>query len=315
MRSMTVCCRTLSNQQDRARRRGRLPLPSIPLVLLILGLLSMSAYSKNGEASTQEQTENKTARTADAPKMGGHTFSSDLRLDVFIIREAGGERERIGVTPSARPLDIPRCASWGVRPIGRVDMEALARPIAAKKIPHLRFGSWAVDSDLAHLKGLAGLRKLNLMNTQITDAGLAHLKGMTGLRKLKLSDTKITNAGLAHLKGMTGLRKLHLGGPYITLGGPYITDAGLTHLKGMTWLRELYLRETQITDAGLAHLKGLTELRRLDLANTWITDAGLTHLKGMTELRKLDLGYTKITNAGLADMKKALPKTDIRRYR
>ena len=75
MRSMTVCHRTLSDQPGRGRRRGRLRLPSMPLVLGMLALLSMSACS------------------AELPKMGGHTFSSELRLDVFIIREAGAEPE------------------------------------------------------------------------------------------------------------------------------------------------------------------------------------------------------------------------------
>ena len=168
----------------------------MPLVLVTLGLLSIPACLNDRASSTQ--------------KMGGHTFSSNLRLDVFIIREAGGEWEGIGETPSARPLDIPRCASWGVRPIGRIDMKALARQIAAKKIPHLRIEYGAVDGDLAHLKGLTELRGLYLGHTQITDAGLAHLKGLTGLRELGLWGTQITDAGLAHLKGLTGLRKLNL---------------------------------------------------------------------------------------------------------
>jgi len=86
MRSVTVRHRTLSDQPDRRRRRGRLPLPSIPLVLLMLATLSMSAYSKDPEDST--------------PKIGGHTFSSDLRLYVLVFRETGGEWELIGKTPS-----------------------------------------------------------------------------------------------------------------------------------------------------------------------------------------------------------------------
>ncbi len=179
MRSMTVRHRTLSDQPGRGRRRGRLLLPSIPLVLVMLAVLSIPAYSKDPAVSTRGATENQAADKAagaeELPRMGGHTFSSDLRLRVFIIREAGGELEWIGETPSAHPLDIPRCASWGVRPFGRVDVKALARQIAAKKIPHLRIGR-AVDGELAHLKGLKGLRQPNLQETQITDAGLADLK-------------------------------------------------------------------------------------------------------------------------------------------
>ena len=213
MRSMTVRHRTFSDQPGRGRaysaeaaasaakagRRRRLPLASIPLALLMLGLLSMSAQAEDGVDSRQDKAADKAAKTAESPKMGGHTFSSDLRLDVFILREAGGEWERIGKTPSAGPLDIPRCVSWGVFPIGQVDMKALARQIAAKKIPHLRI-DYAVDSDLAHLKNLTGLRELDFTWPRITDAGLTHLKGLTGLRKLNLRRTQITDAGLADLK-------------------------------------------------------------------------------------------------------------------
>ena len=310
MRPMTVCHRTLSGQQGRGQRRGRLLLPSILLVLVMLAVLSIPACSKEPEVSTRGATENKAADKTDGdaelPKMGGHTFSSDLRLDVFIIHEAEWELEWIGATPSARPLDIPRGASWGVCPTGRGDMKALAREIAAKKIPHLRMERWAVDDDLAHLKGLTGLRRLGLWDTKITDAGLAHLKGLTELRQLYLWGTKITDAGLAHLKGLTGLRKLNL-------EGTKITDAGLAHLKDLTGLRELSLQWTQITDTGLAHLKGLTGLRELNLWDTKITDAGLAHLKGLTGLRWLGLLGTRITDAGLADLKKALPRTNIHR--
>ena len=158
-----------------------------------------------------------------APKMGGHTFSSKLSLAVFIIREAGEEPELIGETPSARPLAIPRCVSWGVELVGRVGMKAVAREIAAKKIPRLRIVR-EVDDDLAHLKGLTGLQEIDVSDTKITDAGLAHLKDLTGLRELSVGGWDITDAGLAHLKGLTELRE-------IELWSAEVTDAGLAHLK------------------------------------------------------------------------------------
>jgi hypothetical protein len=61
---------------------------------------------------------------------------------------------------------------------------------------------------VAHLKGLTGLRELDLYNMKkITDAGLVHLKGLTGLRELVLYGTKITDAGAASLrKALPGTR-------------------------------------------------------------------------------------------------------------
>ena len=143
----------------------------------------------------------------------GCTFNSKLPLTVWVVREAGGMPEQIGRTPSAKPIVIPRCASWFVEPASNSDMRALAEEIASKGLPGLRLAG-ATDGDLAHLKGLTGLRELNLYGTEITDAGLAHLKGLTRLRKLHLQELhvwgiKITDAGLAHLKGLSGRSEEH----------------------------------------------------------------------------------------------------------
>ena len=80
------------------------------------------------------------------------------------------------------------------------------------------------DADLEDLKGLKGLRNLNLTGTKITDAGLKELKELKGLQELNLSETKITDAGLKDLKELKGLQKLNL-------SHAKITDAGLKDLK------------------------------------------------------------------------------------
>ena len=41
---------------------------------------------------------------------------------------------------------------------------------------------------------------LFLNNTKVTDAGLEHLKGMTNLRKLTLVDTQVTDEGVDKLQ-------------------------------------------------------------------------------------------------------------------
>ena len=74
----------------------------------------------------------------------------------------------------------------------------------------------------------------------------------------------------------------------------------------------LDLNSTKVTDAGLEHLKGLTNLKHLGLNHTQIGDTGLGHLKGMTKLDTLILSNTKVTAQGIADLKKALPKCDIK---
>jgi len=85
-------------------------------------------------------------------------------------------------------------------------------------------GSRPSDADLALLKKLVWLERLDLSNTQITDAGLPHLEEMASLKWLDLSRTQITDAGLAHLKGMA---RLFL----VDLTGTRVTDAGLQELQ------------------------------------------------------------------------------------
>ncbi len=57
------------------------------------------------------------------------------------------------------------------------------------------------DGCLAHLKGLAHLRKLHLLFAHgVSDAGLEYLKGLTQLKDLQFYDTEVTVAGLKDLQ-------------------------------------------------------------------------------------------------------------------
>ena len=49
-----------------------------------------------------------------------------------------------------------------------------------------------------------------LAGTKVTDAGLVHLKGLAQLQSLDLMEHQVTDAGLEHLKGLTQLQSLDL---------------------------------------------------------------------------------------------------------
>ena len=128
-----------------------------------------------------------------------------------------------------------------------------------------------------------------------TDAGMVHLRGLTGLRHLNLSvgtfsgavGSKITGKGLAEISGATRLQILQL------QGSP-LTDLDLAPLEGMTDLRVLSIESPGVTDEGLKHLAGLSELRNLGLANTSVTAEGIKHLRGLTRLHVLNLSRTRV---------------------
>ena len=188
-------------------------------------------------------------------------------------------------------------------------------------------GRPVTDSDLEHLGGLTGLRKLYLNGTRIGDAGLSHLKGLTGLQILEMRETGVGDAGMEHLVGMSRLEELFLYETKVgdagmeslarlpalrelSLARTSVGDAGLAHLARATQLRELKLGRTRVTDAGLMHLRGLKNLEFLDLQNTGITDAGLEHLAGMIELRLLFLDGTGVTDVGAGSSAKCFPCAD-----
>ncbi len=104
---------------------------------VVAAVVAMSGFGCSGELSAT----------------GGCTFNSKLSLNVWVVREDDGKEEEIGRTPSAKPIVIPRCASWFVEPAGPLDIRALAKEIASKEIPGLR-----------------------LWRTKITDAGAASLR-------------------------------------------------------------------------------------------------------------------------------------------
>ena len=260
----------------------------------------------------------KPAIPAVEPVEPARTFNSDLALDVYVVRTPDGGVKLIGATPSPRPIEIPDCQYWYVRPRDGVAIDELSHEILSTDIPGLELAK-PTDDDLGRLAGLMSLQALFLSGGEITDVGLVYVGSLTGLRTLYLDSEEITDAGLAHLAELTGLQTLNLYAQQVTDAGlahlagltalqtlgledTQITDAGLVHLAGMTDLQSLYLYGARITDSGLADLAGLTGLQALSLSGAQITDAGLVHLTSLTGLQTLFLSYTPITDAGLAHL-------------
>jgi len=135
----------------------------------------------------------------------------------------------------------------------------------------VRLGPSATNENLAQLRILPELQRLDLRGTQVTDASLVHLERFDRLTEVALATTRATDAGVAHLRMLTRLERLSL--------NANVTDAGLAHLAGLPNLHYLRLDRTQVTDDGLRHLKGL-KLRVLWLNdNTQITEAGIANLE------------------------------------
>ena len=225
-------------------------------------------------------------------------------------------------------------AEWALRLGGNVWVDASKIDIKdIADLPKVRFTLTNVnlvykpevtDASLDNLRGLKGLRLLNIGGTNVTDAGLIRLKEHKGLTHLVLERLKLTKTGLAHLKAFKELQVLHL-------HEVPVTDDGLSELmdlKGLTTLTLSYARHNRGRAGPAQGIQGderswparhgwrpttpwstsrTSMLASLDLSETKFTDTGLARLKDFRALRVLWVEKTAVTPKGLADFRTAVP--------
>jgi hypothetical protein len=149
------------------------------------------------------------------------------------------------------------------------------------------------------------LRELVLDGTQISDDDLARLKDHTGLKTLWLKSTPITSQGVRHLEKLTQLESLHLTGSNVD------DDVGET-LKKLTNLSSVGLSITRAGDKTAESLSQLPHLQRIGLSRTAVTDDAIESLSQIESPRLINLQRTNVSEAAIDQLKKALPKCDIR---
>jgi uncharacterized membrane protein YhaH (DUF805 family) len=111
-------------------------------------------------------------------------------------------------------------------------------------------GTGATNDDLIKLAGNRELLELRLGGAKIDDTGLKHVRGLTGLKLLDLSMTAITDAGIDCLLGLEHLTTLWI-------GGTRLSDAGLLRLAVLLRLRFVSALNTQVTREGAQRLEAL----------------------------------------------------------
>jgi len=129
-----------------------------------------------------------------------------------------------------------------------------------------------IDSSLAHLSRLSGLKVLELTSTCVGDDGLRAISSLVSLQSLGLSHTPVTSLALAHLNSLENLRE-------VWVSGTAIDDSGLKCFSKMSLLVQLGLSSTKVTDAGLSYLAHLHNLLRIYLFNTRVSHNGTQNLR------------------------------------
>ena len=160
----------------------------------------------------------------------------------------------------------------------RVDLGALLSRAERESVAHLDL-SFAGLADLGALRGLTGLRELNLGGNAVVDVGA--LSGLTDLRVLDLSSNAIADVG--PLSSLTGLRRLDLSANSIV---------DVSALSGLTGLEVLLLDGNRIAD--VVPLWALQGLVNLGLSGNRIADVGL--LAELGALQRLDLSGNRLAD-------------------
>jgi hypothetical protein len=112
----------------------------------------------------------------------------------------------------------------------------------------------SIENVLAYAKKLTSPVGITWLGAKNED--LALLREVTMITRLDLQGARITDDGLVHLSQLSRLEGLDL-------SRSPVTDAGLLHLRGLKALRGLQLSETKVTQKGMAALK--KELPRLQI--------------------------------------------------
>lgn len=150
---------------------------------------------------------------------------------------------------------------------GKAESERLARELQ----DHARETLKTLDASLVE-DGRGWIWQAKLSGTNISDNQIAPLRGLRRLARLDLSGTAITDEGLSQLKGLEQLAVLRL-------GGTRISDEGLKHLRALPGLQSLDISKTEITDDGLLTLAQIPTLRAILVADTRVTATGITKLR------------------------------------
>jgi hypothetical protein len=193
----------------------------------------------------------------------------------------------------------------------RVEGAGLADLAGLKELRTLSVSPDLRPDGVAGVAKITQLEELNLSGNNFLSGGpfspwLVHLRGLTGLKKLELHRTQVFDPALEHLAGLTNLEEL-------AFSDARIRGEGLEHLAGMTRLRWLTLGSRRLANAGLKEVGKLGSLERLDLTgDEEVTDAGLKELHGLRKLRGLDVSGTKVTASGVAEFRKAVPGCTVR---
>lgn len=213
-----------------------------------------------------------------------------------------------------------------------IDGEAVKHLKACPRLQQLTLGYREVTAgELKHLAAWSGLRRLALIQAELSQEALTALGELPTVEELRLEDCGLTDDRLQHLRlgsktkslllernEITGPGLVHLAKLKPTILGlefNNLTDDTidqLPQLMSVTDLRLAYCR--LITDRGLRSgvLQKMTHVKRLNLRGLkQVSDAALNDLEQFRHLEHVGLRETSVSAQGISRLKKTLSQTEV----
>ncbi|MDQ5935532.1 MAG: hypothetical protein QG574_2838 [Cyanobacteriota bacterium erpe_2018_sw_21hr_WHONDRS-SW48-000092_B_bin.40] len=161
------------------------------------------------------------------------------------------------------------------------------------------------ENEILKLLRFAGLKRLELTGTEVTDETIAKLAPLQNLETLIVDRTRIQGKFLAKLSSNKSIRNLKLG--HNDLQKQYLNE-----LKKFPNLHSLTLNSNHLRDSDMAAIAACSHLRYLDISdNNDLTNAGIAQLKPLKELAIMQLPFTAINAKGILALK-GLPLARLR---
>lgn len=120
------------------------------------------------------------------------------------------------------------------------------------------------------------LKKLILLDSNVTGGDVSHIANLENLEMLDLSGTKISAASIKKISLLSKLKSLHL-------NGTNIRDAAFTSLAGLQNLEILELQNINLSLSDLKQLAFLTQLKLLNISGLNNQNVDSTHIEALKE--------------------------------
>src|SRR5262249_31878087 len=196
----------------------RRPLPYLtPLLLVAAGVGVLTMVSGGGKEADKQAQKQEDQKKQDEKKKDED--KQEEIADVKKLPPAEGDDKEV----------IETLRKFGGAQIEQ-DEKAPGKPVVRVSMRGNLFG----DEQVAVLKGLKGIKTLDLAFTGISDKALDTVKELTTLTSLSLDRTRVGDAGLQKIADLTKLESL-------SLGACQVTDKAGDVLAKFTALRSLRL--------------------------------------------------------------------------